>query len=442
MIAALDRPTFYAMANRLWGSASGLLTAVLVAAFFTPELQGYYFTFLSLLTLQTFIELGFGELLQQFVSHEWAMISSSDASERERAHDRLSCLVRFSLRYYGSIALVLFIGLGVGGTIYFGTFAKGGEIHWASGWWLAVVATAISVLLVPLFSLLEGANRTEKVHGVRLWQGVASRVSGFLAIALGFGLLTITITRIVSFAAGLAGLGRESFSMIRRLWSRGESQETVSFRQELWPLQWRFALSWLSGYVVYSLFTPVLFAFHGAELAGRMGLTTAAATAISSAAFAVMATRVPRLAILAARRDFPAMDALFRRATIASVGISALGAAVFLGGLGLAHQIGPSLATRFLPIPETALFLSALVLQQVRFAMGSYLRAHKAEPFVMLSALEGMIAIPLFTLLGRQYEAMGMVLGFLGLTTVTLVPAISIFERCRKLWHQPRWAEA
>jgi hypothetical protein len=92
----LDRPTVYAISNRLWGSASGLVTAVLVASYFTPELQGFYFTFLSLLTLQTFVELGFGELLQQFVSREWAMISSSNRSER--ALDRLSGLIRFALR--------------------------------------------------------------------------------------------------------------------------------------------------------------------------------------------------------------------------------------------------------------------------------------------------------------------------------------------------------
>lgn len=40
---------------------------MLVATFFSPELQGFYYTFLGLLTLQTFAELGFGELLQQSV---------------------------------------------------------------------------------------------------------------------------------------------------------------------------------------------------------------------------------------------------------------------------------------------------------------------------------------------------------------------------------------
>ena len=438
----IERATLYAMANRLWGSASGLLTAFLVAWFFTPELQGYYFTFLSLLTLQTFVELGFGELLQQFVSHEWARTTSARADERERSLSRLAGLFRFSVRWYGGVALLLGAGLGVAGSVYFRTFSRESTNSWELAWWIAVAATAFSVLLTPLISLLEGANQVERVQGVRLFQGLSSRVAGFLAIAFGCGLFTIAVTRIVSFLAGVFGLGRDALGLARRLWIRPLDGEAVSYRRELWPLQWKFALSWLSGYLLYSLFTPVLFAFHGPELAGRMGMTAAAATAISSAAFAVMATKVPRLAILAAGRDYRAMDALFRRATVSSVLVSAAGAAAFLSLLALAERLDLELASRFLPTLETFFFLSALVLQQVRFAMGSYLRAHKAEPFVALSVLEGLTAVPLLTLLGRDFGALGMILGFLALTTLTLAPAFHIFQRCRRMWHVSRFAEA
>lgn len=434
----IERATLYAMASRLWGSTAGLLTAVLVAWFFTPELQGYYFTFLSLLTLQTFAELGFGELLQQFVSHEWAKTVSTDPGERERSLSRLAALFRFSLRWYGGVALLLCAALGIAGSIYFRTFPHGSDdrtISWELAWWIAVAVTALSVLLTPVFSLLEGANRVERVHGVRLGQGLASRIAGFLAIAFGCGLFTIAVTRIVSFLVGISGLGREALGIARRLRRAPVDREAISYRIELWPLQWKFALSWLSGYLLYSLFTPVLFAFHGPELAGRMGMTAAAATAISSAAFAVMATKVPRLAILAAGRDYPAMDALFRRATVSSVLVSATGALLFLSFLALARRLDLELAKRFLPTLETSFFLSALVLQQVRFAMGSYLRAHKAEPFALLSVLEGLGAVPLLILLGRDFGALGMILGFLGLTTLTLVPAFHIFERCRRSWH-------
>jgi hypothetical protein len=35
-----------------------------------------------------------------------------------------------------------------------------------------------------------------------------------------------------------------------------------------------------------------------------------------------------------------------------------------------------------------------------------------------------------------------MILGFLAITTITLVPAFHIFERCRRSWHAQRLAEA
>jgi hypothetical protein len=164
-------------------------------------------------------------------------------------------------------------------------------------------------------------------------------------------------------------------------------------------------------------------------------MTVAAASAISSAAFALMATRVPKLAMLAAERDYPAMDALFRRATASSVLVSGAGASAFLSALALAQALELSLASRFLPVLDAALFLGALVLQQVRFAMGSYLRAHKAEPFAPLAVAEALIAVPLLTLAARELGARGMILAFLVLTTATLLPAVHIFERCRRAWH-------
>jgi O-antigen/teichoic acid export membrane protein len=421
-----ERATLYAMGNRLFGAAGGLLTAALVAVFFTPELQGYYYTFLSLLTLQTLTELGFGELLQQFVSHEWA-----------RGSQRLRALVRFSLLWYAGAAGLLFLVLGIGGSVYFGVFPHGadqGEADWPLAWWLASLATALSVVLTPLFSLVEGANRVSRAHGVRLTQGVASRLAGLVAIPLGAGLVTIVVTRLVSLAIGIGGLGREA----RELWRRSPSSTgPFPYRRELLPLQWKFAMSCLSGYVLYSLFTPIAFAVEGPVVAGQFGMTLAAAGAIASAAFAAVATKVPRLALYAASGEFRAMDSLFHRATLSSVAVSAAGASLFLGALVAARESGVALAARFLPTLETSILLGTFVLQQVRFAMGSYLRAHKQEPFLALSLFEGLVAVPLFLLLGRRFGALGMVAGFFALTFATLVPAVTIFERCRALWHGP-----
>jgi hypothetical protein len=431
-----ERATVYAMTNRLWSSAGGLMTAALIAVFFNPELQGFYYTFASLLSLQTFVELGFGELIQQFVSHEWALTDSPDASVRRRAEDRLGALLRMSLGWYAHVSLLLLAGLGIGGSVYFRWFSPGTSgLSWSLAWWLATLATAAGVFLTPFFSFLEGANRIERTHGTRLAQSLASRVTGFAAIWSGAGIFTVSLTRASSLVAGAVGTAGEGRELLRRFWRRG-AEPRVSWREEIWPLQWKFALSWLSGYAVTSLFTPVLFAFHGPEVAGRMGMTAAAAAAITSAAFAATATKVPRLASFAARREFRAMDALFRRAALSSLALATFGALSFLLGIVAARALHLAIASRFLPPFEAALFLVAVVIQQLRFAMGSYLRAHKEEPFVVLAVFEGVLAIFCLTILGRSYGSLEMVSGFLGLTSVTLVPAVAIFGRCRSLWHR------
>ena len=109
-----ERAVLYAMTHRLAGSAGGLITAALVATCLSPELQGYYYTFLSILTWQTFVDLGFGELIQQSVSHEWARLKSEDRATRENARMRLGAMQRFAFRWYGSAALILVAGLGIG----------------------------------------------------------------------------------------------------------------------------------------------------------------------------------------------------------------------------------------------------------------------------------------------------------------------------------------
>src|SRR5690606_18580569 len=55
----VDRAVAYGVLVRLWQVLAGPVTLVLIAHHFTPELQGFYYTFGSILALQSFLELGF-----------------------------------------------------------------------------------------------------------------------------------------------------------------------------------------------------------------------------------------------------------------------------------------------------------------------------------------------------------------------------------------------
>jgi hypothetical protein len=88
-------------------------------------------------------------------------------------------------------------------------------------------------------------------------------------------------------------------------------------------MQWRIALSWVSGYFIFQLFTPVLFAYQGAVVAGQMGMSLSIATALNTLALAWINTKAPMFGLLIARGEFAALDRLFfrslRQATIVAV---------------------------------------------------------------------------------------------------------------------------
>src|SRR5262245_10945643 len=102
-LADIDQAVFYSLLNRAIVLSSAIVSLGLVVTYLPPIQQGYYYTFTSLLVLQTFLELGMGTVLVQFVSHEWGKLHFREDGQLdgdERAVSRVSGLVRIGLRWY------------------------------------------------------------------------------------------------------------------------------------------------------------------------------------------------------------------------------------------------------------------------------------------------------------------------------------------------------
>ena len=68
----IDRAVGFAVLGRAWSALAGLVTLVLMTRCLSPEQQGYYVTFGSVLATAVFFELGLALVLMQFASHERA----------------------------------------------------------------------------------------------------------------------------------------------------------------------------------------------------------------------------------------------------------------------------------------------------------------------------------------------------------------------------------
>ena len=83
-------------------------------------MQGFYYTFNSLLAMSVFLELGFNGCIIQFISHEYAHLSI----EKGRIDDvaprilgRLASLTRLSLKWYMFAGVLLLGGVGLAGEL-------------------------------------------------------------------------------------------------------------------------------------------------------------------------------------------------------------------------------------------------------------------------------------------------------------------------------------
>jgi O-antigen/teichoic acid export membrane protein len=436
-VAGIDRAVVYGILSVARGIVSGPITVLLVAAYFTPELQGFYYTFASLLALQVFVDLGLGTVIIQFASHEWAHLGFDEQGRvvgSSEAISRLVSLWQVALRWYTVAGVIVGLGLGVAGYVFFSQ-APNANIHWVAPWFGLCLMTGISLCMVPVWSLLEGCNQVSQVYGFKLGQGILVSVVTWVAIATRSGLWTPAIATTAGLVWSILFLRRRYWPFIKQLFVPA-SGPLVSWKFELWPMQWKIALSWMSGYLSFSLFTPMLFRYSGAVVAGQMGMTWSLVSILTGISSTWSMSKAPRFGVLVARKDYKELDSLFYRLSIASFLIAACSAAAIWGGVYFLYAFKYPIAQRFLPPLPTGIFLAATVLLQVSYPQAFYLRAHKQEPFLWLSITAGMLIALSNWLLGRFFSATGMAVGYLAVVALVSLPVGTLIWYRRRLeWH-------
>ncbi len=299
---ALDQSLAFALALRVWQLAGGMVSVILISQFFTPELQGYYYTFSSLLALQAIFDLGLGVVVINTSSHEWARLAVDEDGNIVGDPDALSRLVglgRLLFRWYGIASVLFAVGVGIGGIAFMSSQPYSG-ISWQGPWIAIVVLTSLSLWTMPFIALLEGCGHVMQVNRLRLLEAVAVNLA-IWAVLLGNGSLWVAVAGAGARSiVGLVFLARRGRTFFAPFFHRPHGP-VINWRTDVWPMQWRLGMSSVAGYFGFSLFTPVLFHAHGAKVAGQMGMTWALLTAMQMGSLAWLRTRAPKFGSLVAQ---------------------------------------------------------------------------------------------------------------------------------------------
>lgn len=156
----MDKSIAYSSGARIVQGFTGVASVFFITSFLTGVEQGFYYTFGSILALQVFFELGLTGIMTQYVAHEASHLTLNDNKEyegEERYKSRLSSLLRFCVKWYSVISVLVFVFLMIVGYVYFNKYGDThSDVEWQTPWILICVGTAIKLFQSPFNSILMG----------------------------------------------------------------------------------------------------------------------------------------------------------------------------------------------------------------------------------------------------------------------------------------------
>ena len=209
---------------------------------------------------------------------------------------------------------------------------------------------------------------------------------------------------------------------------------------EIFPFQWRIAVSWISLYFTSYFFNPVLFAAEGPIVAGQMGMTITVLAGIQTLSFSWLNTKVPHYCLLIAQHKYNALDSQFNTTLWQMLGVCfVLLGFTYIGIIGLQNldgsSMGGEIGSRFLyGLPLQLMFVSYFCTSIIN-AWETYCRCHKREPYFIYSTVNGILCCVSTIVFGRMYGVYGITISYGVICFLGIPWTYYIYKESRRKWH-------
>ncbi|MGP8269190.1 MAG: hypothetical protein ACLQLH_03905 [Terracidiphilus sp.] len=435
----LDGAVAYTFLARIVNIVGSTGTVLLIVRFLSPVEQGYYYTLLSLVSLQMVFELGFSFVIQQLAAHECIHLevkADGSVTGDRVAHARLASVLQLSLRWYTLAAAAMGLLLAPLGIFFFSRHAASGpvQVAWLGPWLTAVIASAMGLWCMPFYSFLEGCGQVRAAAAMRLRQSTAASVLAWSALLLHHGLYAPVLV-----IAGQVGTGLFFLSTHRHLLAallRHPIREAaIHWTREIWPFQWRIAVSWMCSYFTMQVMIPIIFSLRGPVEAGQMGMSLSITGYMTSLVLPWISTKATPFGRMIARREFQGLDRMFLRTLGQSMAVFGVIVLAACSVAALLPAVAPRLAVRMVsPQLFTVLVLAAGANCVVQ-SMAILLRSFKREPFLVQSLVVASLTLLLAALTAARWGNAGVTLSYLAATAgIALPSAFTIFLRARRVY--------
>lgn len=440
----MDGAVAYTSVNGIVGAFIGVFSVVLYATCLTKEEQGYYYTFASVLAIQGFFELGFTGIMTQFVAHEYAHLSWTHngigLEGESRYRSRLASLLHICLKWYAVVALLFLFSLLIAGIYFFEEFGKDEAVDWKLPWLIISAMSAWSLFIAPIFSFMNGLGLVKDIAKMNFFRLIANTFVLWGCLLLGMKLYSMAFAALLSAAYVFFYFSTHRFfKILKGIWETN-IQERVSYMKEIFPYQWKIALSWMSGYFIFNFMNPVIFATVGSVAAGQFGMSINVLNQIRNLAMSWITTKIPLMSRLIEMKEYFDLDKLFRKTVVQEVCVCVALLFGFWLTIVFLRETNFSfgnrvLGERFLDYMPLLLVSLPVVLQALTNNFATYLRCHKKEPFLLLSIVNGIASAVSILIFGELWGLYGITGSYCLLSILFFPWGYRIYKTKKIEWH-------
>ncbi len=336
-------------------------------------------------------------------------------------YSRVAHLLKFTITWFNYAAFIFVLFVGGIGFYFFSQKALLPIFDWLIPWAGLVLATALNLRLCTYLAIIEGSGEVGQVAKLRLIQSVIGNILMWTALTFGAKLWSITIIPMIALIVGIPWLRRHSFILSLHENIKEGLTSLIDWRKEYLPMQWRIALSWASGYLIFHAITPIIFIRLGPVEAGQVGLVLAIFNGVQTLGMTWMNSRAPEFGELISQNNRLKLNELFKALFKKSVTIVLIGVGTVILGAYVLNQLNINFAKRIPSEAVLACFGLGTVVNAMIFSMALYMRCHKEEPMLLSSVMVGFLSI-LGVYMGTTYGLLITVFMYSLITTIIGLP--------------------
>lgn len=380
---------------------SSPIILLFIPLYLNSQVQGYWYSFISISALVVFADLGFTQIVMRFAAHEYSFLTMSRFKGFEGEQEflgRISSLFRFVVKWsFGAVFLVFPIIFIVGYSLF---SRESTTFDWKYPWIIYLIASSISFINNIVISFFEGCDNiatTQKINSVGQLIYVISLI---ILLPLNFNLYAIAVALSVQSLTKMYMLKKLFNIYILQMIKTNEY--VYNWRNEILRLLWRYSISFISGYFIFQLFVPLAFKYYGSAFAGKVGITITLVNSIYFFSNIWIYVANPKLNYFVAHNNKSKLNELFNDNLKLSI-ITFITLSIIIIILFYFFKAAfPNLINRFLDLNNIILLCIIFFLQLLINAMAIYLRAFKEEPLMYISMISA-IFVGLSTYLIASY---------------------------------------